>query len=580
MRFLFATFIALGSICAQVEPQTPATAVPAPASSPEPPVVEVTVAPLAPPDLDSPYASPRDAARQWLQTTLANLAEQRDTRGAIRGFAQAYLMDRTYAQAAFDLGVIAAIEEKWEDAAAALAEASRLDPNGLGVQAKPALERVRLLATLERTPDGRRRRRYDESLYGILPILANMTRGDAAKALALVGRIDPARWEAPALLAGLADDGAGYEISAQFLKIAVKNVTDAAIKLRLEGAAAAADREVRYAAARYSAETAAESGKYGEAADAYESAWKTVPARPVNGMEAACARLLTDDTGRASAVLLQMRNAGDADFSALAASMLKELAAIEPAAQAKSGDDADFFRDRGSTAPPHIADLLPVVGPSSFEIYGRALPPLVVDPEPVVLVSSLSAEPLPAGTGTGLPALGAPAIAGDRPWTELQAVTGTTAAEPLVRPLQAADLGHNARIRRVIQVTSDPPGAKVFSGQLADPVCETPCSLQVAEGKHVVRVRLPGYEEQQQTIQTAGADREFRAALVAVRGSVTIATPAAAQVAVNGTAVSAQGPVTLSLAPGLYRIAAEWSSARRERLLNVKPGAKLKIEWM
>jgi hypothetical protein len=132
----------------------------------------------------------------------------------------------------------------------------------------------------------------------------------------------------------------------------------------------------------------------------------------------------------------------------------------------------------------------------------------------------------------------------------------------------------------VIQVTSDPAGAKVFSGELPDPVCETPCSLQVAEGKHVVRVRLPGYEEQQQTIQTAGADREFRAALVAVRGSVTVATPAAAQVAVNGTAVAAQGPVTLSLAPGLYRIAAEWSGARRERLLNVKPGAKLKIEWM
>lgn len=547
---------------------------------PQPPAVEIAVPPLAPPDMDSPYASPRDAARHWLQVTLGNLAEQRDTRAAMRGFAQAFLLDRTYAAAAFNLGVVAAIEEKWEDAAAALAEASRLDPGGLGVKAKGTLERAHLLANLERSPEGKRKRRYDEALYGILPLLPSMTAADAMKALALVGRIDPARWEAPALLAGLTGNGIDYDISAQFLAIAVKNATDPAIKARLENATVAAQRELHYASARLAAETAAESGKYGDAADAYESAWKTVPARFVNGMESASARLLTDDTARAAAVLLRMRDGGDAQFSALAAAMLKELAAIEPAAKAGSGADGDFYRDRGSVQPPRIADLIPVVDRAAFEIYGRPLPRLVADRDPVVLIASLAADSGSTPTTTGMPPLTAPAIAGERPWSELQAVAPAAGPAPQqARPLQAADLGHNARIRRVILVTTEPAGAKVFSSGLPDAICETPCSVQVAEGKHALRVSLAGYEDQEQTIQTAGADREFKATLVSVRGSVAIVTPAPAQLTVNGSPVPAQAPATLSLVPGLYRIGADWGSGARERILNVKPGAKLRWEW-
>jgi hypothetical protein len=574
MRIIVANLMVVFWAGAQVEQQLPVV----PAA--EPPVIEVAVPPLAPPDLDSPYASPRDAARQWLQATLANLAEQRDAHAAIRGFAQAFLIDRTYAAAAFDLGVVAAIEEKWEDAAAALAEASRLDPQGLGIQAKGALERIRLLATLERSAEGRRKRRYDEALYGILPILSSMTPTDAMKSLALLGRIDPARWEAPALLAALADNGSGYDIPAQFLAIALKNATEPAIKERLEAAAAAAQRELRYSSARVSAENAAESGRYAEAADAYEAAWKTVPARAVNGMQAASARLLTEDTARASAVLLRLRDGSDAEFSTLATEMLKELSPIEPAAHATPGEDREFYRDPGSRQPPQIASLLPSIDRAGLEIYGRPLPRLADDREAVVLLASLSTEPVATSPGAGIPSLGAPVVAGDRPWIELQsAAAGSITSPAMTRPLQAADLGHNARIRRVILVSTDPPGAKVFSADLPDPLCETPCSLQVAEGRQSLRVSLAGYEDQRQTIQTAGADREFKATLIPVRGNVTVITPGVAQITLNGTAIPAQAPATLMLLPGLYRVVADWGSGPRERVLNVKPGAKLRFEW-
>lgn len=574
MRTILVCFVMAAAATAQVDQQAPATAPPA---ADEP--VVVSIAPLAPPDLDSPYASPRDVARQWFQTTLANLVEQRDTRAAIRGFAQAFLLDRTYSEAAFNLGVIAAIEQKWDDAAAALEEVSRLDPAGLGARAKGTLERVRMLATLEKTPEGRRKRRYDEALHEILPILPSMTASDAIKSLALVGRIDPNRWEAPALLAGLQGDGTGYDVSAQFLTIAARNATDAAIKTRLEAALSAADREVRYASARYSAETAAESGKYGEAADSYESAWKVVPARAINGMQAACARLLTDNSAQASALLLRLQSGPDAEYSALAAAMLKELAAIEPAARAAAGDSSGFYSDRGATQPPRIAVLVPAVAPAAFEIYGRQLPTLAEDREKVVLLASLAAD-TGAGAAAGPPPpLGAPAIAGEHPWSEIQALRDRASAAPQqARAIQAADLGHNARIRRVISVTSDPPGAKVFTPDSPDPVCETPCSVQVAEGKIALRVSLAGYDEEQRTIQTAGADREFNATLVPVRGIIAIETPAAGRLTINGSAVPAQSPASLSLLPGLHRIEVDWGAGPHARVINLKPGAKLRVE--
>ena len=80
----------------------------------------------------SPYASPRDGARHRFQATLAELQSNRDVKAALQGFAEAFAADRTYAAAAFNLGVLAAVAEKWGDALAALEEAGRLDPTGLG----------------------------------------------------------------------------------------------------------------------------------------------------------------------------------------------------------------------------------------------------------------------------------------------------------------------------------------------------------------------------------------------------------------------------------------------------------------
>jgi hypothetical protein len=558
--------------------------VPAPSAAPTaitPLTVTVDLAPLAPPDLESPYASPRDAARHRLQATLAELRTARNTKLAMQGFTEALLIDRTYAIAAFDLGVIAAIAEKWQDALAALDEAARLDPNGLGKIAAPQIERLRLICSLETTADGKRRRQYDEALYPALGKLPNMAPADAMATLTEIGRIDPKRWEAPALLAAMNGNGHGYDAAAKFLEIAVANATDPAVKQKLQKALHAAEHELRYAAARLNADVTADKGEYDRAAELYETAWTAIPARSSNGMQAAAAWLLHDDTARAASILVRLRDSGNEEFVTPAVAMLKELEPIEPGAKATSSDASQFFRDAGPAQPVSIADLVPPVNAASMEILARPLPGLVQDQEPVLLLAALSANPSDAALGSALPALGAPRVAGENPWRELSQLQGAAApanaTSPQDRPVQTADISAGARTHRLVQVTSQPSGARVFTSNGPEAVCQTPCDMQAGLGSHTLRVSLPGYEDEIKVVHVAAAKAELGVVLKPIRGSLLVETAGPATLKVNDTTIANPAPVELALIPGLYRITADFGATARERMVSVKPGAKLHL---
>jgi hypothetical protein len=545
------------------------------------PVVPLEVVPLAAPDLESTYASPRDAARHRMQATLAELRTARNTKLAIQGFAEALLTDRTYAFAAFNLGVIAAIAEKWQDALAALDEAARLDPNGLGKTAAPQTERLRLICSLEATADGKRKRQYDEALYPVLAKLFKMAPADAMSTLTDIGRIDPKRWEAPALIAAVNGSSQRYDVAAKFLEIAVSNAIEATIKARLEKALHAAERELRYAAARASADATADRGEYQKAAELYEAAWTSIPARSSNGMQAAAAWLLQDDTSRAARILVRLRDSGSEEFMPLATAMLKELEPIEPGAKATSSDAAQFFRDAGPTQLVRISEMLPPVDTSSMEVLARPLPGLVQDPEPILLLAALSANPADASLASTLPMLGAPRIAGESPWRELSQVWSNMASLDSTklqdRPVQSADISAGSRTRRLIQVTSEPAGARVFSGASSESICQTPCDVQAAVGSHTLRVSLPGYEDEIKVVRVATTKTELAVVLKPIRGNVLVEATGPAMLKVNGTTIANLAPVELALIPGLYQITADFGSTARERMVNVKPGARLRL---
>jgi len=586
MRWIKIAVAACGIAAAQETPAPVPQPLEAPvsvpaATTPVAPVVNLDIAPLAPPDLESPYASPRDAARHRLQATMAELRTSRNTKLAMQGFAEAVLTDRTYAAAAFDLGVIAAIAEKWQDALDALDEAARLDPSGLGKTAAPQIERLRLICSLESTEAGRRKRQYDEALYPVLNRLPKLATADATAALTEIGRIDPKRWEAPALLASLNGNGHGYDVAAKFLEIAVANATDSAVKGQLEKALHAAERELRYAAARASAEATADRGDYQKAAELYETAWTAIPARSSNGMQAAAAWLLQDDTPHAAAILARLRDSGNEEFVTPAVAMLKELSPIEPAAKVTTSDAGQFFKDAGPMQPVRIAGLVPQVNTTSMDVLARPLPPLVQDAEPVLLLAALSANPADAAPAGSLPVLGAPRIAGLNPWREITQLRGAVPAgdgtKAPDRAVQTADISGSARIHRLVQVTSEPAGARVFASTSADAICLTPCDVQTAPGSQTLRVNLPGYEDAIKIVHVTAAKNEFAAVLKPIRGNVLVETPGPAALKVNDSTIANPAPVELALIPGLYRIAANFGATTRERVVNVKPGAKLRV---
>jgi len=545
------------------------------------PVVTLDITPLAAPDLESPYASPRDAARHRMQASLAELRSARNTKLAMQGFAEALLIDRTYAIAAFNLGVVAAIAEKWQDALSAFEEAARLDPNGRGKAAAPQIERLRLICSLQATEDGRRKRQYDEALYPALAKLPKLAPADAMATLTEIGRIDPKRWEAPALLAAMNGNGHGYDVAAKFLEIAAANATDPAIKARLQKALHAAERELRYAAARVSADATVDKGEYDKAAELYEAAWTAIPARSSNGMQAAAAWLLHDDTSRAAGVLVRLRDSGNDEFSVPAVAMLKELEPIEPAAKATSSDAGQFFRDAGPAQPVRISDLVPPVDAGSMEILARPLPTLVQDPEPVLLLAALSMNPADAAQANALPVLSAPRIAGENPWRELSQLRGAMASadatKPQDHPVQTADISAGARTHHLLQVTSEPPGARVFASTGSESICQTPCDIQTALGSHTLRVNLLGYEDEIKVVHITAAKAELLVALKPIRGNVLVETSGPATLKVNDTTIANPAPVELALIPGVYRVTADFGTTARERTVNVKPGAKLHL---
>jgi tetratricopeptide (TPR) repeat protein len=579
MKFLAALLISACAFAQDASPPPPAVSAP-----PAPPVITVDVAPLAPPDLNSPYASPRDAARHRLQDTMAQLQTTRSVRAAIQGFAEAFAADRTYATAAFDLAIVAAIAEKWSDALAAFEEAVRLDPAGLGATAAPSIERLRKLAALEASPAGKLERRYDEALYPLLQRLPKLPAADAIQALADIGRIDPKRWEAPALIASLAGDDRAYQSAVDFLEIASKNAAAPEIKSRIEKALEAARREQRYGAARSEADAALDRGEYEKAAGLFEKAWSAMPARSSNGMEGASAWLLHDDTSHASTLLARLRDGGDPDLAPLATAMLAQLAPVEPAAKASTSDAREFFRDPGATQPVVIADLIPPVDTASMEILARPLPKLRVDAEPVTLLAALSLNPAEAQPGAAMPSLAAPRISADTPWRDILQLPAGPAPEPAPapapqsqsaeRPLSSRDLSPDSRTGRTIQVTTQPAGARIFNGEDTNPACESPCALRAAPGTYKLQFFLTGYRPETREVQVGGKNVDVEVTLAQVRGSILIDAPAEAVIKVNGTAVQGHAPFELSLFPGLYRI----STDTRERAITVKPDARLRLD--
>jgi hypothetical protein len=98
-------------------------------------------------------------------------------------------------------------------------------------------------------------------------------------------------------------------------------------------------------------------------------------------------------------------------------------------------------------------------------------------------------------------------------------------------------------------------------------------------GSYSLQLHWPGYRPETREVQVAAKNVELEVSMTLIRASVLVDAPPQATLKVNGIPVSAQAPVELSLLPGLYRIAIESAGSGRERMVNLKPEARLRLEW-
>lgn len=105
----------------------------------------------------------------------------------------------------------------------------------------------------------------------------------------------------------------------------------------------------------------------------------------------------------------------------------------------------------------------------------------------------------------------------------------------------------------LVEMTSDPEGATVRVDDTRDQ-CKAPCSMELSQGRHVLRFKLDGYREGVFVInvpQEAAASMRLDPLL----GTLMVHTsPAGAQILIDGQVQKDLSPASLKLKPGKYRL--------------------------
>jgi tetratricopeptide (TPR) repeat protein len=244
--------------------------------------------------------------------------------------------DPSWAVALFNLGIMATVDERWDDALDFYREAARLDSSS-ALKAFLTPEFTRVSAIKRADAAGKGARRYALDLSILIPKLADpATAIDGATKLT---KADAGRWEGFAAL-GIAQAGlAQYAASAASFEAAGRMAPED-WRGKLNSAVEIVTREAQYNKLVQDADVSRNNKQYDAAGKLYADAWQTSPARTATGMQAAVCFLMADQVPLAVQTLARLRQLKDPAISEKATAMLKELAAISPDA-ASAGDAGD-----------------------------------------------------------------------------------------------------------------------------------------------------------------------------------------------------------------------------------------------
>jgi serine/threonine-protein kinase len=125
-----------------------------------------------------------------------------------------------------------------------------------------------------------------------------------------------------------------------------------------------------------------------------------------------------------------------------------------------------------------------------------------------------------------------------------------------------------------LQMTSSPAGAAATID--GDPAlsCHTPCSLELAPGRHTVSLVLPGYQQERREIVITDSPQELGYITLRKLGGTLMlsSTPPGASITIDGHARTETTPARLDLAPGTYNVTVEKNGMRKTVRVEIRNG--------
>jgi hypothetical protein len=326
-------------------------------------------------DMSYRYADAREAALAAFKSGYLAAKDSRNR--AIGLFLLALHRDPTFVKALFNLGVLCAERQLWQDAEAFYREVLKVaGDRDLDGQAQVEIERLQFIEKLESTEEGRKEKKFDLGLAAALREKNKNAGVDQAKGLI---KLDGKRWEAPALAGVLSAQLRFYAESKQFLEQA-SSLAPPGRRDQLKQAAVVAQRQADFLAETKNAGELWDQQKYAQAAEEYSSAWGNNPADSSVAIRAATGFLMADQIPQAVTMLSTIRGSVPLVLDEEIVRMLKELAAVYPEAQVQAGKAVTPVENANAVEPSdHIRIAVGILASREMEILAKPSPVLAED---------------------------------------------------------------------------------------------------------------------------------------------------------------------------------------------------------
>ncbi len=137
-----------------------------------------------------------------------------------------------------------------------------------------------------------------------------------------------------------------------------------------------------------------------------------------------------------------------------------------------------------------------------------------------------------------------------------------------------APAARTALTSQPVSIISSPGGASATIDGRADASCRTPCTLDVAPGRHTLIVAMDGYQVERREFEVGHEAPELPAVtLHVIAGTLMLSSsPTGASILVNGKRIDKVTNAMLQLAPGSYKITVEKDGKQGSDQIDIRNG--------